>query len=281
MKWLNWLSEKLSNGGVSFTVKTCEEHKKELEQWKADFNKAIEIGNKLKEEIEKLNKELQELNKKPLIEDSEYWNNKWQKSNVFYSAPKRKLITEYVKYREIKEITEIAKELSKQKTNIDDIPKVVLNWLHNKFKLNEFKYVSDTSEKWNTPEETLNSKKGDCDDWGILEYYIIRECFKQLGKWEQVKHRLKCVAGNVNNKGSIPSSAGGHFYLIWLADDCNWYTIESTYFREIALINYKETPQKLNSMYGTIWFSLSEEFSFAQNSIAVSKEDFKKINGGK
>lgn len=113
-----------------------------------------------------------------------------------------------------------------------------------------------------------------CDDWGILEYNIIREIFLMLGVWQKHKHRLKCVVGNVNLYGPIPSSAGGHFYLMWLHDDREWRVVESTYFRPRAILSYHSKPMKFNSAYGTIWFTITEDHSFAQNSISVSKKHF-------
>ena len=115
-----------------------------------------------------------------------------------------------------------------------------------------------------------------CDDYMILEYDIIRELFNQLSVWENVKHRLKCVAGNVNKRGSIPSNAGGHAYLIWLAEDKEWYTVETTYYPEKAITNFKKLPQKHNQMYGTMWFTFNEDKSWAQNSITVTTLDFNK-----
>jgi len=77
-----------------------------------------------------------------------------------------------------------------------------------------------------------------CDDHGILLYYVIRRVFELMGIWHNVSHRLKCMCGNVNHYGSIPSVAGGHFYLNWLHNDGYWYTVESTYYLERAILNF-------------------------------------------
>jgi hypothetical protein len=230
--------------------------------------------------INELDTKLIELEKKPSVDDATYWNEKWTQSTVFYSAPKRKKVISYVKYKEIPEIKVLAEYLIDNGANIshgaDGVILKVLKWLDAEFKSKRFKYKLDKGEQWSEPEELLKRGFGDCDDWGILEYHIIRQIFKTLNVWETVKHRLKCVAGNVNNIGSIPSGAGGHFYLIWLSEDGEWYTVESTYYRNIAIQNFGKKSQKLNPMYGTIWFSFTEYASWSQKSLTVSKDDFKK-----
>ena len=226
--------------------------------------------------------ELQQLQQtKPSVNDASYWNNKWTQNNIYYSAPTNKKAIEHVQYRKIPIITDIAFNfINENKLSIsllDNIPLTVLKWLQVKFDNREFKYVSDKGETWNTPEQTLQDKFGDCDDWGILEYYIIREIFMQLQCWDKVKHRLKCQALNVNYYSSIPSQAGGHFNLLWLHSDGEWYTIESTYYRERAIQYFGSLPQKLNTAYGTIWFTFNEQYMWTQNSLTVSSEDFKKL----
>lgn len=214
------------------------------------------------------------------VDAAEYWNTKWKQSTVRYRAPKSRKVTEYVKDREIVLIDSISDVLIKRNnlsvSDVDVIPLVVLKWLESKFKKKEFKYVLDKGERWYTPEETLEIKKGDCDDWGILEYYIIRKIFQKLGCWEVVRHRIKCVAGNVNGRGVLPTNAGGHFYLMWLHSDGEWYVIESTYYRPMSILNYGRKPMKLNPMYGTIWFTFNDQYSWSQHSITVTKNDFKK-----
>jgi len=218
---------------------------------------------------------------KPSVDDADYWNNKWNKSTIYYNAPKRKKVTEYVQYRDIPQITDIAHILISDNPDIrhdkDGVVFTAMNWLENQFKNGTFRYVSDQGEVWEPPEETLTSKRGDCDNFGIVTYFVIREMFKQLDQWEQVKHRLKCVAGNINQRSSIPSGAGGHFYCNWLHSTAEWFTVESTYYRKNAINMFDKIPQKLNNLYGTIWFTFNEEYSWAQHSLTVTKNDFKKI----
>ncbi len=217
------------------------------------------------------------------VMDSTFWNTKWKQSTIYYNAPKRKKVVDYVTYREIESISSISSFIIANNALhpgcVDNVPLAVMNWTNDMFDDKELKYKHDPgkTDLWRTPEETLSLKYGDCDDISILEYYITRQIFKDLGIWDENKHRLKFICGNVNRRGSIPSSAGGHAYLNWLADDGNFYTFESTYYLPNAIRNYKKLPQKLNPIYSTIWFSFNEQYSWSQHSISVSENDFKKI----
>ena len=232
----------------------------------------------LKEENQRLK---EEINFKPDVMSKDYWNKKWQQSIVFYSAPKKRGVTEYLAYREIPEITEIAKGLIKVINNLelksvsekyDFVPFTVMQWTKNR----KFKYAIEKAEKWNSPEETLVAKTVDCDDIAILEYYIIREIFMQLDTWQEQKHRIKCVVGHVHNTGQNFPYAGLHFYLIWLHSNGEFQTVESTFFLERAILNYGNLPHKLNNQYSLICWTFNEQFSWNQTSLNISKLDFKK-----
>jgi len=249
---------------------------KNLEKSKSNCNKLSIINSSNEDLIYELEKKLNNLNNGVNSDDTDYWNTHWKQTKIFYSAPKSKWVCEYLKYSPHNMIQDISREIMKEYNpfnfDYDKVPLVVMKWV----KEQNFKYVSDIKENWNSPEKTLKERKGDCDDIGILEYYLIREIFKQLNVWKEVKHRLKCVCGNVNARGQIPSGVGGHFYLNWLGYDSKWYIVESTYYLNSAIANFEKLPQKLNPMYGVIWFTFNEEYSWNQFSLSISKLDFKK-----
>ena len=225
----------------------------------------------LKSELSLLKDNLEDVN------DKDYWNQKWKQSKVYYKAPERIWVTEYVKYRQIEKISDIANQiidsynLTGNKCNMCLF--AVMEWI----KKSNYKYIKEIKEYWDKPEDFLKNGGGDCDGFGIFMYFIIREIFMELQVWEEVKHRLKCVAGNVNRRGDIPSGAGGHYYLLWLHDDLEWYTIETTYYLANAIFKFEKLSQKLNPMYGTIWFTFNEEYSWSQLSLVISEKDFRKL----
>ena len=253
--------------------------KEELE----DSRRQIKDFMAVEDEYIKFKKEVKRLQRQsapPSIEDSNYWNNKWGKSNIYYAAPKRKLITSYLNYEPLKEIKDIADDIIEKNTltgeKVDQVPLYVMKWLESGFKSKKFKYVSDNKETWQTPLETLNRKKGDCDDWGILEYNLIREILKMFGLWEKNKHRLKAVDGHVHESNKYANYAGRHFYLLWLADDCEFYTVESTYYRPRAILNYKVKPHKKNSQYSIINYTFNEQYCWSQKSAIIEVRDYGK-----
>ena len=240
-------------------------------------NKDLQLSlDRLSKRNIELSIKLGNLTRKVDVNDAKFWNEKWPKSKIYYKAPNRKVVTDYVKEYPFPRVKKIAMDIISSsmlvRDNPDGVVLAVMEWI----KKEKFRYAKEPSELWKCPEQILDDKnKGnDCDDIGILMYYIIREIFKQLKIWEKVKHRLRCMCGNVNRRGDIPSSAGGHFYLNWLHYDNHWYTVESTYYLALAIANYEKLPQKYNSMYGTIWFSFSDYASWSQKSITVTKKSF-------
>jgi len=240
-----------------------------------NLDQRVQISN-LMQRNQELSIKLGNLTREVDVNDAKFWNNKWIQSKIYYKAPKRKWVTQYVKEYPFPRIYQIVYDIiANSRINLDDLDGValaVMKWI----KKEKFKYAKEPSELWKCPEQILDDKnKGnDCDDIGILMYYIIRAILQEFGVWDKVKHRLKCAAGNVNRRGSIPSSAGGHFYLMWLHSDAHWYTVESTYYLATAIANYGKLPQKYNHMYGTIWFTFNEEHSWAQKSVTISKKSF-------
>jgi len=232
-------------------------------------------GNKAHlDQIELLKSQIKqlEMKKHEEVNNADYWNEKWQKNTIKYSAPKRKKVTEYLAYRPIEGITITANLLialhNLHNVSVDKIPLVVMKWVEKEFKAGVFKYKLDKGEIWEKPEDVLRTKVNDCDGYGIVEYYLIREIFKMLKVWEFVKHRLKCVDGHVYNVGTINVYAGRHFYLMWLHSDGEFYTVESTFYRP------RTKSQKLNLQYGTINYTFNEQFSWAQKSVSISKGDY-------
>lgn len=239
-----------------------------------DLKESTELVSSQEEKIKKLlgDKEIGYL-------DAEGWNNKWTKSIVKYAAPIDKYVIEYVEDKEYLEINQIAMEIieANQIIDISLIPKIVMLWIEKE----RFKYKTEEKENWNDPLSTLINKDvgNDCDDIMILTYYIIRKIIQIKGLWQQNKHRLKCQDIHVfsyTNQGNILNYAGRHANLIWLGEDCEWYTIETTYYLNQAISNFHKKPQRQNNKYGLINYTFNEDYSWAQNSIIVQK-DYKKI----
>lgn len=192
----------------------------------------------------------------PDVMDAGYWNNLYKQKRIYYSAPNRKLVTWYLKYRNIPEVNEIA--LFFKEIDPDRIVLECLIWLDSRFKEEFFTYKKDKGEVWNTPEQTFKSFEIDCDDTGILLYYIIRQRFKDVQIWEQNKHRLWCQDIHVHESNQDHAYAGRHFNLIWLHSDGKIYTVESTFYRSRSILNFGTKPQAENPQYGLINYTFNE-----------------------
>jgi hypothetical protein len=227
--------------------------------------------------------EYQSREQKPSASDKNYWNNKWKQSVISYSAPTNKKVIEYVQFREISEITEMANTIISDNPSLcnssDGVVLAYMRYQKSMFDTKQWVYQHDPvgKELWRTPEETLQLKYGDCDDYMILGYYVIRKMFMIKGLWEEVKHRLKCVDGHVFAGGTILVYAGRHAYLNWLYSDGEWFTVETTYCKEYAIDYFGKTPQRLNNWYGTINFTFNEYASYCQNDTIITNIKYEKV----
>ena len=245
--------------------------------YEEDFKELDKQITDLKEEIDTIERLGSVLKEQKDYKNQQYWNTKWKQSKVFYAAPKSRYVVEYLQRPVSDKIKAISKEIIKDyaltSTNIDEVPKAVMNWVDTQ----NFKYELDKTEEWADPDVFFSRKTGDCDDNGVLEYYLIRQIIVSFGLWEENKHRLKCVDGHVHHPYQFYTYAGRHFWLIWLAEDSEFYTVETTFYKEKAIKNWLKLSQKLNPQYGTINYTFTDYVSFAQNSVTVSQTDYKKV----
>jgi len=80
-----------------------------------------------------------------------------------------------------------------------------------------------------------------CDDLSVLMHWVLRKVL-ELSGFEEAKWRVRFVASR--------TLSGGHAYNIWLAEDCEWYVMESTMDMEGSLEKtWLETPLRENNFY--------------------------------
>ena len=216
-------------------------------------------------------------NKKLNVYDKKYWNNKYEKNDVYYAAPLRRKVIDYVKYYHIPEIDAIANELIVKcslKANLPDaVPYAVMVWLKEKFDKSYFRYQAEKREDWRKPDHTLEIRYGDCDDYMILEYFLIRAIFKKLSCWEKNKHRLKCVDGHTHHDQPFYPYGGRHAYLIWLNEYCQWMTVETTFYLDIAISSYFDLEHKDKLVYTIISYTFNEQYSWTPNNVILEKNN--------
>lgn len=159
-----------------------------------------------------------------------------------------------------KELLTIADSISSYEDN--DLQVIeVLKWIINNLTYKSDKNVWGVEEKWQTAEETIRLKTGDCEDGAVLTYILCR--LKGVNA-----NRLAITAGDVNG--------GGHCWLMYkpteyplnfvVLDWCYWAnTLPLTnrnlfYIIDNDIIEY-ENYQIIKSNYYTLWFMFNEDWS--------------------
>jgi len=99
-----------------------------------------------------------------------------------------------------------------------------------------------------------------CDDHGLLIASLCRMCGIPA-------YRIKVAAGNVITS----AGKGGHAYAIYLADDNEWYTLDSTFYPRESKLNFLTKPQNQNERYSDIWFTFNDLWCWAQKSFVYIK----------
>jgi len=96
-------------------------------------------------------------------------------------------------------------------------------------------------EYWMAPDDALEEMEGDCDDKALAMHMVLRQVLKEAGFADSV-WRIRFVASR--------TLSGGHAYNIWLAEDCEWYVIESTMDAEGSRAKtWGNTPLRENNFY--------------------------------
>lgn len=192
-------------------------------------------------------------------------------STIYYKAPKKQRLQDYVAYRKNDWITNTAhlliNDYNLSSSNEDNIPLACMKWEDKSFRENELVYAKETGDNWDTieviTEKIINKnwKEMDCNDYMILMYYLIREICKILNV--DYKDKLYCAVGGVNNRGYYPDPNQLHAYLVWKSFKDNLpYVVETTYHRGTAISRYLKIPHFNNIMYGYTRYIWTEKCAY-------------------
>jgi len=214
-----------------------------------------------------------------------YWNNYWNKTNVYYSARPDWLnghtISMILKLDSAKSEAEMKTfflNATKDATFKNDDSKALFafTWVRGNIKyIGDFKKSKDY-ELWQTAFETFNDRTGDCEDGAILMYKICR--ILGVPAW-----RLKLRTSQVKYNSKV----SGHCYLCYLTIGNNqwsdeWYSLDWCYLPATSLRNFKNKPIRKVEMYNPpeqykstnpLKWSFNEEFEWSQKDW---KLDFKR-----
>lgn len=205
---------------------------------------------------------------------AKWWNKQWTRSIAFWDyGHGNQNVNDCLLFdsQDKAEVQDILWMMGNIPKDDDSKVKYVTNKINTMFamsipKANGGAYVHDSAahgvpDYWQSPKETLKRGTGDCDDWGILLYCLLRQAGVPA-------YRLKCCITNVQVDGKF---SGAHFNLLYLARyDHEWYTLEGSWFPSIAQQRFLNTPRKKSDdYYGDILFTFNEEFTWAQHDLKV------------
>lgn len=191
-----------------------------------------------------------------------YWNNKYPKQDIVYAgrairgqndripidvrtmiAPKDCLLKEVIQTNNLK------------KSRNDDTA-----WEIQKYIVNNYKYVDDKKsagieEFWQLPNETLYTKRGDCEDCSILMASLLLNA--GIPSW-----RVRVTAGMVKPDTNAPG--GGHAYCTLCREvDNNWVVLDWCYYQDSHIEVDRKPLFKNLTTYKEVWFSFNNEFAWS------------------
>ncbi len=128
-------------------------------------------------------------------------------------------------------------------------------------------YVEDntlgSSEYWLFPEETLELKKGDCEDGAILIASLLLNATPAEQHW-----RVRVSAGWVRESPTAPQ--GGHAYCTYCrCSDNKWVILDWCYFPDHGLPVSQKLLASEKKMYKDIWFSFNHQYAYSHTSFIV------------
>lgn len=206
---------------------------------------------------------------------AKWWNSQWKRSKVVWDlrGKGQQDVSDCLKFstEDGDAARAVLAKIGHLPSDMDSKVKFIMARLQNLYdmsrpKLYGGRYETDsklhkTPDYWQSPSETYASGYGDCDDWGILLYLVLR-C-ADVPAW-----RLKCNVTEVIQEGK---SDGLHFDLLYLAkSDYEWYVLEGTWYPQTAIFRFLSVPRKDSTdKYGLILFTFNEEYTWAQHDFAI------------
>ncbi len=199
---------------------------------------------------------------------SKNWLIQWISYNIDSRYKQSVVLSKWLREQVNNPSQELKDYVSNIKTNPDNDTQMwdIFRAVKRDIKYLRDKNVWDTSEKWQTPTETITKKSGDCEDGAILQYV----CARLKGIPEE---RLMIFCGSV--KG------GGHCWLAYwpnhyplnpvFLDWCYFITTSNyddrmKYCIQKSII-YEHKPNLVSHTKGdyyNIWFAFSENKSYKE-----------------
>lgn len=188
---------------------------------------------------------------KVLQSKEEYYNTKYPFVDITYTRVD-KIGKNRIDVRQFLNSNNFMLPIIEGKTD-DEIAVNSLLWV-----IKNIKYMPDSNqykdnEYWAFGYETLNSKKGDCEDGAILLYNILRA--NKIPSW-----KIRVSAGFVK----VGEKREGHAYVTYYCEESDkWVVLDWCYWPNT--LNTKERKDyKEEKKYIDVWFSFNENYSWSK-----------------
>jgi len=211
----------------------------------------------------KILKKEEDEDKVPIMSEEEYWNNKWPKTEGIYKARNRnKYDVRSFIWSDDVVLKDIIKKNNLMGENDDETAYKCMRFVQKRIK-----YKPDKGEDWKYPLDTYYDGYGDCEDSSFLLLSLINNCGVPL-------YKAKVCCGWVLNPRTKKYDIG-HAYVIYLREDKEWVSLDTTYYPTTTKINLRQ-KHKNDKKYGRIWFTFNSKFVWSQHSVKIDKNTLKR-----
>ena len=131
----------------------------------------------------------------------------------------------------------------------------VFKWVRSNITYYPDNILWEVPEKWQTAQETLTSKKGDCEDGAILMYVLAR--LKNIPA-----NRLLLFAGEVEGGGHCWLGFRWQPHLFTFMDWCYWYDSSSLTVRKKYYVANTSIVCPTDKNYKELWFGFNEDGTY-------------------
>jgi len=192
-----------------------------------------------------------------------YWNGKWQRGTRYYRTVTGKQLVDVrtILDSTCTEIIELGDTISGETKSHDETALACLREVARRTR-----YVSDITkyghpEHWQEAPETFALETGDCEDGSVLLMKLMQAA--HIPAW-----RRKLCCGWVKNN----NDKGGHAYVIYLAEDFQWYVLDWCYWYIECIVAFGKQPHSSRTnKYLDIWFTFNEKNCWPNQTTTVIK----------
>lgn len=151
-------------------------------------------------------------------------------------------------------VKKIVDSIIKEGMSDDDKALVCLEWVRKNIKYSYDINNQNVEEFWQYAHETLELKKGDCEDMTILLMNMM--LIARIPYW-----KIRPTCSNVNDP--FTKQVSGHCFVTYECEEKDfWVLLDACYYPNNLLIkerkNYKDEEN-----YSDVWFSWNQKYCFA------------------